>query len=361
LEKAGAAMAIYHLAVKSVSRSTGRSAVAAVAYRAGVCLENERDGLVHDYTRRGGVEDAFIVAPEGAEWAQDRSALWNAAEAAEKRKDAKVAREYELGLPAELDAGQRRDLVRAFAEDIRDRYGVAVDAAIHAPHDYGDDRNHHAHVMTTTRVAEADGLGAKTRQLDVRTTASVEVEAIRERWAGMVNDALELAQVPERVDHRSYERQGLDIEPTVKMGHASAAIERRAEREQIAAGEEPHAVTPRGQVNEAIMEKRGLGFYIERGQERIREWSHQLRERAELTMQGMSSLVQGAARAMRSGLQTSSEGGFEAVPALDQSPQRDQMPAIELDQPGQRGRDRQREQEPDRQRGRDGPDIGFGR
>src|SRR3546814_12052302 len=97
--------------------------VAAIAYRAGVCLENERDGLVHDYTRRGGVEDAFIVVPEGAEWAQDRSALWNAAEAAEKRKDAKVAREYELGLPAELDAGQRRDLVRAFAEDIRDRYG----------------------------------------------------------------------------------------------------------------------------------------------------------------------------------------------------------------------------------------------
>ena len=128
-------MAIYHLAVKSVSRSTGRSAVAAVAYRAGVCLENERDGLVHDYTRRGGVKDAFIVAPEGAEWAQDRSALWNAAEAAEKRKDAKVAREYELALPAELDAGQRRDLVRAFAEDICDRYGVAVDAAIHAPHD----------------------------------------------------------------------------------------------------------------------------------------------------------------------------------------------------------------------------------
>src|SRR3546814_5154900 len=58
----------------------------------------------------------------------------------------------------ELDAGQRRDLVRAFAEDIRDRYGVAVDAAIHAPHDYGDDRNHHAHVMTTTRVVDADGL-----------------------------------------------------------------------------------------------------------------------------------------------------------------------------------------------------------
>ena len=349
-------MAIYHLAVKSVSRSTGRSAVAAVAYRAGVA-----DGLMHDYTRRGGVEDAFIVAPEGAEWAQDRSALWNAAEAAEKRKDAKVAREYELALPAELDAGQRRDLVRVFAEDIRDRYGVAVDAAIHAPHDYGDDRNHHAHVMTTTREVGPDGLGAKTRQLDVRSTASVEVEAIRERWAGRVNDALEHAQVAERVDHRSYERQGLDIEPTVKMGHASAAIERRASAVQIAAGEELHAVTPRGQMNEAIMEKRGLGFYIERGQERIHEWSHQLRERAGLAMQGMSSLVQGAARAMRSGLQTSSEGGVEAVPALDQSHQRDQMPVIELDQTGRRERDRQREQESDRYRGSDGPDIGFGR
>ena len=83
-------MAIYHLAVKSVSRSTGRSAVAAAAYRTGACLENERDGLVHDYTRRGGVEDAFIVAPEGAEWAQDRSALWNAAEAAEAVPNALV-------------------------------------------------------------------------------------------------------------------------------------------------------------------------------------------------------------------------------------------------------------------------------
>src|SRR3546814_17709456 len=96
-------MAIYHLAVKSVSRSTGRSAVAAVAYRAGVCLENERDGLVHDYTRRGGVEDAFIVAPEGAEWAQARSALWNGAGAAEQGQDPKVARGSDLSVPAERE------------------------------------------------------------------------------------------------------------------------------------------------------------------------------------------------------------------------------------------------------------------
>ena len=354
-------MAIYHLAVKSVSRSTGRSAVAAIAYRAGVELVNERDGLVHDYTRRGGVEDAFIVVPEGAEWAQDRSALWNAAEAAEKRKDAKVAREYELGLPAELDAGQRRDLVRAFAEDIRNRYGVAVDAAIHAPHDYGDDRNHHAHVMTTTRVVDAQGLGAKTRQLDVRSAASIEVEAIRERWAEQVNEALELAQVAERVDHRSYARQGVEMEPTVKMGHASAAIERRAYAEQIAAGEEPHAVTPRGQMNEAIEEKRGLGAYLERGREWLQEMGQRVRDQAELAAHGMASLVQGAARTMRAGLHVSTGDGFDALPALDQSPGREQAPGIEMEQPGQAERDQQRQQERERQRGLDGPDIGFGR
>src|SRR3546814_19509394 len=143
-----------------------------------------------------------------------------------------------------MDGGQRRDLGRAFAEDVRDGYGVAVYAAIHAPHDYGDDRNHHAHVMTTTRVVDADGLGAKTRQRDVRSSAPVEVEAIRERWAEQVNDALELAQVAERVDPRSYARHGLEMKPTVKMGHASAAIAQRASAEKTAAGGEPHHHTP---------------------------------------------------------------------------------------------------------------------
>ncbi|WP_375404629.1 MobQ family relaxase [uncultured Sphingomonas sp.] len=346
-------MAIYHLAVKSVSRSTGRSSVAAAAYRSGARIENERDGLVHDYTGRGGVEAAFVTVPEGAEWARDRSALWNAAEAAEKRKDAKTAREYELALPAELDAGQRRALVEGFAQHVARRYGVAVDAAIHGPHDHGDDRNHHAHVLTTTRVVGPEGLGAKTRQLDVRTTASEEVEALRESWGQQVNQALERAGREERVDHRSYARQGLEIEPTVKMGHASSAIERRASHEQIAAGEDRHAVTPRGQMNEAIREARGLGVYIARGREWLQEMGQRVRERAELAAHGMAGLVQGAARTMRAGLQTSSGGGFEAVPALDHPPRREQTPAIELDQLGQRGRDREQEG----QLGLDGPDC----
>src|SRR3546814_18586794 len=100
--------------------------------------------------------------------------------------------------------------------------------------------------MTTTRVVDADGLGAKTRQLDVRSSASVEVEAIRERWAEQVNDALELAQVAERVAHRSYARHGVEMAPTVKMGHASAAIDRRAYARQMAAGGETHTRRTRG-------------------------------------------------------------------------------------------------------------------
>lgn len=225
-------MASYHLSVKSVSRATGRSAPAAAAYRTATRIENERDGLIHDYTRRGGVEDAFLVVPEGVVWAEDRAALWNAVEAAERRKDAKVAREYELGLPHELDAAQRRDLAREFGQAVVDRFGVAADVAIHAAHLEGDQRNWHAHVLTTTRVVLAEGLGAKTRELDVMGTAGPAVEVLRELWAVQVNRALERARVVDRVDHRSLERQGQGhLVPTQHLGPAASAMERRAARE----------------------------------------------------------------------------------------------------------------------------------
>ena len=221
-------MASYHLSVKSVSRATGRSAPAAAAYRTATLIENERDGVVHDYTRRGGVESVFLVVPEGAAWAQDRSALWNAAEAAEKRKDAKVAREYELALPHELNPVQRRALARSFAQEVVKRFGVVADTAIHAPHSEGDQRNWHAHILTTTRVVTAEGLGAKTRELDVIQTSGPAVEALRELWATQVNWALERARMVERVDHRSFARQGRDQVAEQHMGPAAVALERHA-------------------------------------------------------------------------------------------------------------------------------------
>ncbi|WP_010518127.1 MobQ family relaxase, partial [Komagataeibacter oboediens] len=224
-------MAIYHLSVKSISRSAGRSVVAAAAYRAGQELTDERQGMTHDYTRKQGVKDAFIVAPDGADWAQDRNVLWNAAEAAEKRKDAKTGREYELALPAELDAGARKELARDFAAELVERYGVVADVAIHEPGREGDNRNHHAHILTTTRAAGEGGLGAKTRILDVASTASAEIEHMRGVWARQVNTALERHQVEQRVDHRSFERQGKEQEPTRHMGVSATALERQAARE----------------------------------------------------------------------------------------------------------------------------------
>jgi hypothetical protein len=231
-------MASYHLSVKTVSRSTGRSGPGAAAYRTATRIECERDGTVHDYRRRSGVEgEAFIVAPENAAWALDRAVLWNAVEAAEKRKDAKVAREYELALPCELDREGRRELVRGFAEAVVERFGVAADVAIHAPGREGDHRNWHAHVLTTTRVVEAGGLGVKTRELDVVQTSGPAVEALRELWAVQVNVALERIQAEARVDHRSFARRGEDRAAEQHMGVAASGIERKATRQQVQARE----------------------------------------------------------------------------------------------------------------------------
>ncbi len=230
-------MASYHLSVKSVSRATGRSAPAAAAYRTATRIENERDGLVHDYTRRGGVDAAFLVVPEGAVWAEDRAALWNAAEGAEKRRDAKVAREYELALPHELGREERHQLAGEFAREVVARFGVAADVAIHEPGQEGDQRNWHAHILTTTRVVSAGGLGAKTRELDVTQTSGPAVEALRELWGHQVNRALARAQVAERVDHQSFTRRGEDLVAEQHMGPAATAMERRAERERVQAAE----------------------------------------------------------------------------------------------------------------------------
>ncbi|KAB2886480.1 MAG: Ti-type conjugative transfer relaxase TraA [Pseudorhodoplanes sp.] len=230
-------MAIYHLSMKPISRASGRSAVAASAYRAGQCLTNERDGLTHDFTRRDGVEHSEIVIPRGsgAEWALDRSALWNAAELAEKRIDARVAREFEIALPHELTAEQRLELCREFAQELADRYGAAVDFAIHAPQRASDIRNHHVHLMMTTRKATADGLGDKTdierenKWLSARDMPSSQMQLrdIRQSWEQIANEHLARAGLEIRIDHRSHQERGLEIEPSEHMGVHATQMERR--------------------------------------------------------------------------------------------------------------------------------------
>ena len=216
-------MAIFHLSVKPISRSAGRSATAAAAYRAGEKILDERTGEIHDYARRGGVETADLVLPDGApEWASDRTSLWNAAELAEKRKDACVAREFEVALPAE-----RRDLVLDFARDMANREGCAVDVAIHSPGRGGDNRNHHAHILRTTRKVEADGLGAKLDTEKAGRKRAEDLEAVRARWAELTNAHLERAGAAERVDHRSLQEQGIERAPTQHLGPAATGYERR--------------------------------------------------------------------------------------------------------------------------------------
>jgi hypothetical protein len=274
-------MASYHLSVKTIKRSVGRSATAAAAYRSGGVIACEREGRVHDYSAKQGVEACFILAPEGApDWVRDRAALWNAAEARETRKNSVTAREWELALPAELDAEDRAALVRDFGQALVARYGVAVDVALHAPHREGDQRNHHAHVLTTTRAIGAEGFGDKTRVLDAAKTGGVEIEALRALWAGMQNRALERAGQAARVDHRSLEVQrdaaeargdafaaeALDRAPEVKLGPAVNAMERRAQREARRDGRSYEPLTERGRAVQALRQARAV---LEQMRERV--------------------------------------------------------------------------------------------
>jgi hypothetical protein len=238
-------VATYRLSVSTISRSSGRSAVAAAAYRAGVCLVNERDGHVHNYRNRAAhIAASGILAPEHApEWAQDRARLWNAAEAAEGRKNSVTAREIQLSLPHELDDRQRLVLVRAFAKKLVERYGVVADYAIHRPDAKGDARNHHAHVMLTTRRMGRDGLEEKTRELDDRSKGkdgsasrgSAEVEFLRQYWCALENQMLDHAKSAERVDHRSYQRQGVEKEPEPRLGHEAHALEQAGQQTPLKA------------------------------------------------------------------------------------------------------------------------------
>jgi len=196
-------VALYSASVKPVSRSSGRSATAAAAYRNAERIIDERTGEIHDYTRRSGVDHVESFAPVGMA-PQSGSELWNKAEAAEVRKNARVAREVLVALPHELDQVQRRELAKSIAQGLADRYGTAGTLAVHQPDREGDNRNHHVHILMTTRRLDASGqLGEKTRELDDVKRGPQEVEWIRAMIEGRTNQSLERAGLEARVDRRS--------------------------------------------------------------------------------------------------------------------------------------------------------------
>jgi len=254
-------IAICHISIKIVSRGKGKSAVAAAAYRAGEKITNEYDGMIHDYTKKGGVEHTEILLPDHAPREYfDRATLWNAVEKIEKNKNSQLAREFELALPVELSAEQNLSLVREYVNRNFVAVGMCADIAIHDK----KDGNPHAHIMLTMRPIEQDGTwGAKSKKeymLDengdkitlksgafksrkIDTTDwndQTKAEDWRQDWADNVNRFLEQNNHAERIDHRSYERQGIDQIPTIHLGVAASAMEKRGIR------------TERGNINREI-------------------------------------------------------------------------------------------------------------
>jgi ATP-dependent exoDNAse (exonuclease V) alpha subunit len=242
-------MAVYFLNIQTFNRSDGSNGPSLAAYRSGERIRDERTRRIYDHTDRQGVMHKEILLPAalaGADmgWATDRYSLWNAAEAAEKRKDARVAREYLIALPSELTHPQRVHVVRGFAQDLADRYGFAVDVALHAPRNFrgSDPRNFHAHLLATTREVFHEGLGRKTT-VDLNGESRLklglgpgirELFYARQRWAEVANMALESARVDARIDHRSLAAQGITREPKLWIPRIPYEIERRGGRSVVA-------------------------------------------------------------------------------------------------------------------------------
>jgi Ti-type conjugative transfer relaxase TraA len=185
--------------------------VAAAAYRASESLEDERYGLTHDYTRKEGVEHSEILLPDGAPaWMADRQRLWNQVEAVERRKDAQLARELEIGLPLELSHDENVELMRDYVRQNFVTKGMVVDFSVHED----DPNNPHAHVLLTMREVTAEGFGRKVRSWN----AKADLLKWREAWAETTNEHLARAGHAIRIDHRTLEAQGSGLEPGRKIG-----------------------------------------------------------------------------------------------------------------------------------------------
>ncbi|HEY4075891.1 MAG TPA: MobQ family relaxase [Rhizomicrobium sp.] len=223
-------MANYYLQVKMISRRKGDSAIAAAAYCSRSVIVDVRTGNIHDHTSKGGMEWTGIVAPDGSpNWIQDRAKLWNAAEAAETRKDSRVAREIELSLPHELNFEQRKALVVAFVEKEFVSRGMAADIAMHKPDKQGDLRNYHAHIMLTSRIIDASQPHGFARK-KIREWNKIDmIKGWRKSWAELQNQHLRehLGHDAPRVDHRSYAERGIDKVPSRHIGGPAMEMERR--------------------------------------------------------------------------------------------------------------------------------------
>ena len=270
-------MTMTHIATKAISRKSGQSAVACAAYRSGDVLDDAKYGKTHDYSKKAGVLSSDIVLPSSLRAfgvSVNRESLWNVAEAAETRSDSRVAREWLINLPYELDEYDRQMLAIDFAQKLCDDMNVIADVCIHRPvmklpfdpdakpsskrlregEENPDPRNFHAHIMVTTRSPLAgpnrtlafdpnlkipfEWSNAKRKAHDLPSSMQ-EIKRIRELWVDTANSVLSQYNLP-LMDARSYKDQGIDQQPTIKMGVEATAMERRG------------ITTEKGNTNRAI-------------------------------------------------------------------------------------------------------------
>jgi Ti-type conjugative transfer relaxase TraA len=246
-------MAIYHFSAKVISRASGSSAVASAAYRSASRLHDERIDRDHDFSNKTGVVHSEVMLPDGAaEQLGDRSTLWNAVEAGEVRRDAQLAREIEFAIPRELAQPDGIALAREFVAEEFVARGMIADLNVHWDIGVDGEPKPHAHVMLTMREVGEDGFGAKVRDWN-RTDL---LEHWRGAWATHANTRMAELGIDAQIDHRSFEAQGIDLEPQHKIGPAGS---RRLERGEDAARAADHVEIAR-RNGEAIVARPEIGL-----------------------------------------------------------------------------------------------------
>ena len=244
-------MAIYHCSASTIGRAAGRSVVAAAAYISASKITDAKTGVTYDFTRKGGVLWSQIVTPaDSPEWASQRAELWNRADLAEdkstRRATATTGREFRIALPHELDCDAQVLAVREFVLYLVQTYGVAADFSIHEPDSEGDERNFHAHILTSDRSIRSTGFTDKIRVLNVANGGRAAITVIRAQWADIANRHLELTGVQSRVDHRSNAARGIDEAASVHLGPEASGMERRGE------------ASDRGDINRTVQSENAL-------------------------------------------------------------------------------------------------------
>jgi hypothetical protein len=237
--------ALYHAQAKLFKRSEGRSAVAAAAYRSASKLHDERTGQDFDYRKKHAVA-AFIVTPPAAPaWTSDRQELWNRAERAEKRKDAKLAREWEISIPRDIPKEEWESFARAVVAPYV-ATGAIADVAIHCPRAADGEAQPHIHVMLTLRKIDptTESGFANIRNAELESMHAVgsrsagdrgdAIKIERERIATIMNEYLDAAGSPRRVSHLSRVARGLDDDPEPTMGEGrKAAAAKRGKHDSL--------------------------------------------------------------------------------------------------------------------------------